>query len=239
VRTLVQRLRRLPAWLQGGLGGALLLGVAVVSLQGIERTARASDQVEKLYYPSGRFLREGTVGYREIVADFLWFRTVQYYGAYRKGDHDLRYFSGLVDAVTTLDPQFIEAYYFGSLVASMDQDQIPRAIDLLKRGILANPDNWLLPFQIGFNHYILSQDYERAAAWFAIAARCPEATDFARRFAAFSRQRAGNLEGSIALWRNLYETTSNPAMRDLALKMIGQCEEQLQQQAGGLPKESL
>lgn len=239
MRTLVPRLRRLPGWLRAGLAGSLLLGIAVISLQSIERTARATDRTEKLYFPSGRFLREGTVGYREIVADFLWFQTVQYYGAYRKGNHDLRYFSGLVDAVTTLDPQFIEAYYFGSLVAAMDQDQIPRAIDLLKRGILANPDNWLLPFQIGFTHYILNQDYERAATWFAIAARSPEATDFARRFAAFSRQRAGNLEGSIALWRNLYKNTSNPAMRELALKMIAQCEDQLQLQAGGLPQESL
>jgi hypothetical protein len=227
----VRRLGKLPTWLGGGLTAAFLLGVAVLCLYGLERSASTADTTEKLYYPEGRYLREVTIGYREVMADFLWFQTVQYYGAYRKGDHDLHYFRGLVDAVTTLDPHFIEAYYFGSLVASMDQGQIPAAIDLLKRGILANPDNWLLPFQIGFTHYILRQDYERAATWFHLAAQAPDATDFARRFAAYAKQRAGNLAGSIALWRNLYETTHNPAMQDLALQMIAKCEAMMESSA--------
>ncbi len=216
------------------LGAGLLLSVALLlASMGLLRAMAGSlhhtAHDEELYYPSGRFLREATVGFREVAADYLWFQTVQYYGSYRNGEHDLRYFAGLVDAVTDLDPRFVEAYYFGSLVASMDQNQIPAAVSLLKKGILANPDRWILPFNIGFTYYVLTQDFDRAALWFQIAAEAPDATDFARRFAAFARKRAGNIEGSLALWRNLRETTNNPIMRDLADRMIEDCAQQLRE----------
>jgi hypothetical protein len=190
---------------------------------------------EKLYFPSGNFLREAAVGFQSVLADYLWFRTIQYYGSYRQGEHDLRYFQGLVNGVVQLDPRFIEAYYFGSLVASMDQQAVAYAVDLLKRGILANPDRWMLPFHVGFLYYVLEPDYERAALWFQLAAQTSDANDFVRRFAAFARKKAGNLEGSIVLWRHLYESTSNPAMKELADRMIGHCEELLQQQ-GNTPQ---
>ncbi len=223
---------RLTRWyhrLLRGLACATLLGSAVVCLHLLESRARAAGNADNLYYPSGRFLREAVVGYRELAADLLWFQTVQYYGAYRKGEHDLRYFNGLVDCVVTLDPRFVEAYYFGSLVASLDQGEIPHSVDLLKRGILANPDTWVLPFHIGFTYYVLLQDYERAATWFQLAARAPDTTDFARRFAAYAHGRTGNLEDSLTLWQNLLETTSNPAMKDLAHRMIAECEAALAQ----------
>jgi len=212
-----------------GLACATLIGIAAGCLQLLESRARAASSEDKMYFPSGRFLREAVVGYREMAADLLWFQTVQYYGAYRKGEHDLRYFNGLVDCVITLDPRFVEAYYFGSLVASLDQGEIPHSVDLLKRGILVNPDTWVLPFHIGFTYYVLLQDYERAATWFQLAACAPDATDFARRFAAYAHGRSGNLAGSRTLWQNLHETTSNPAMKALAQRMIAECEAALAQ----------
>jgi len=207
----------------------LLMGTCVGLLRALENMTSSSAENEKLYFPSGYFLREATVGFRSVVADYLWFQTIQYYGSYRQGEHDLRYFQGLVDGVVQLDPHFIEAYYFGSLVASVDQQAIPYAVDLLKRGILANPDRWLLPFHIGFLYYVLEPDYERAALWFHLATQSPDANDFVRRFAAFARKKAGNLEGSIVLWQHLYDTTSNPAMKELAERMITHCEESLRQ----------
>ncbi len=224
------RSRRLLLVLVAG----LLACGSVGSLRALENVPRGGGSDEKLYVPSGRYLRQAALGFREVAADYLWFQTVQYYGAYRRGEHDLGYFRGLLDAVCRLDPQFIEAYRFGSLVLAMDLRDLPGAVDILKRGIQDNPDTWVLPFEVGFVHYVLDQDYRRAACWFDAAARSPDATDFTRRFAAFCHKRAGDTEVSLLLWRNLYETTSNPSMRDLAERMIERCEEQLRaRQSGG------
>lgn len=211
----------------------MLAAGSLWSLRALGKYERETAPGEKLYFPSGRFLRESTLGFREVAADYVWFQTVQYYGSYRKGENDLNYFRGLVDAVTRLDTRFIEAFRFASLVLALDMGDVEGGIDCLKRGILANPDAWILPFEIGFIHYIFTRDYSRAAVWFEAAAASPQANDFCRRFAAFCRKRAGDLEVSLVLWRQLYDTTSNPHMQDLALRMIAQCEQQLLQRRTG------
>ncbi len=194
--------------------------VIVMTLQVFDGQEQRAANQEKLYFPSGNFLVESTLGFREVAADYLWFRFVQYYGAYAKGQNDFRYFELLIDSITKLDPQFEEVYYFASLVLWSSFGDTERSIDMLKRGILANPDKAKLPFQIGFIYYVMEYDYLRAGHWFEMAGRCSDATDKEPRFAAFARGRAGDDRVSIALWKNLYHSTDSPHMKELAVKMI-------------------
>lgn len=203
----------------------ILVAIAMAAV--IVSTVRVFDQQEdrelqqeRLYFPSGNFLVESTLGFREAMADYLWFRFVQYYGAYAKGHNDFRYFELLIDGITKLDPKFVEAYYFASLVSWSSFGDTDESIDMLKRGILANPDVAKLPFQIGFIYYVMERDYLRAAYWFEVAGRCSDATDKEPRFAAFARYRAGDDRVSLELWKNLYETTDSPHMRELAVMMM-------------------
>ena len=117
---------------------ALVAGI-VVTLGALDTRAQHIRRQDRLYFPSGRALVESSVGFREVAADWLWFRFVQYFGAYAKGQNDLRYFDLLIDAITRLDPNFVEAYHFASLVAWSELGDFPKSLDLLKRGILANP----------------------------------------------------------------------------------------------------
>ena len=198
----------------------VLFAVVVLTLRVFDSREDASLQQERLYFPSGNFLVESTLGFREAAADYLWFRFIQYYGAYSMGQNDLRYFDLLINGITKLDPQFEEAYYFASLVCWSSLGDVDRSIDLLKRGILANPDKAKLPFQIGFIYYVIEHDYERAAKWFEFAGRCSDATDKEPRFAAFANYKSGDARVSLALWKNLYESTDSPQMKELAVKMI-------------------
>jgi len=202
--------------------------IVVGSLLSYEGLRRSENGQEHLYFPSGRFLREATVGFREAAADYLWFRFIQYYGAFEKGDNDLRYFDLLVDAVVRLDPKFVEAYHFASLVAWSNLGSFPHSIDLLKQGILHNPDVAKLPFQIGFTYYVFYKDYPRASFWFETAAKCSDSTDREKRFAAFARHRAGDERVSLELWKNLLESTDNPQMIELSTKMIAEISAKLQ-----------
>ncbi len=196
--------------------------LVVGSLLSYDAMLHGQDRQDHLYFPSGRFLTEAAVGFRETVADYLWFRFIQYYGAFAKGHNDLRYFDLLIDGITRLDPRFVEAYHFASLVAWSDLGSFPKSLDLLKRGILNNPDTAKLPFQVGFTYYVFYKDYERAAFWFEAASRCKDATDRERRFAAFAHYRMGDDRVSLELWKTLLNSTENPQMIKLARKMIGE-----------------
>ena len=198
----------------------VLVLVIVVTVQVFDGQEDRTRQQERLYFPSGNFLVESTLGFREAAADYLWFRFVQYYGAYAKGYNDFRYFDLLIDGITKLDPAFEEAYYFASLVLWSSFGDTQRSIEMLKRGILANPDKAKLPFQVGFIYYVMERDFPRAAFWFEAAGRCSDATDKEPRFAAFARYRAGDDRVSLELWKNLYHSTDSPHMKELAVKMI-------------------
>ena len=203
-----------------GLAVTVMAMVIVMTLRGFDGLEERAAQQERLYFPSGNFLVESTLGFREVAADYLWFRFIQYYGAYAKGHNDFRYFELLIDGITKLDPQFEEAYYFASLVFWSSFGDTEGSIDILKRGILANPDKAKLPFQIGFIYYIMERDYLRAGHWFEMASRCADATDKESRFAAFARGRAGDDRVALDLWKNLYNSTDSPHMKELAVKMI-------------------
>lgn len=204
--------------------GMALVATMVFTLGQLDARRVTLHRQDRLYFPSGRALVESSLGFREMAADWLWFRFVQYFGAYAKGQNDLRYFDLLVDAITKLDPNFVEAYHFASLVAWSELGDFPKSLDLLKRGILANPGSAKLHFQVGFTHYVFFHDYPRAALWFEAAARCPDGGDTEARFAAFARLRAGDENVSLELWRELARSTGSPQMRDLAEKMIAKLE---------------
>ena len=211
-----------------GLAMLVLGTLMILSLRTIEANRETRLRQERLYFPSGDFLVESSLGFREAAADYLWFRFVQYYGAHAKGENDLRYFDVLIDGITKLDPRFVEAYHFASLVRWSSMGDVPGSFDILRRGILANPDNAKLKFQIGFMHYVLEHDYLRAAHWFQTASECSDASDKEARFAAFARQKAGDDRVSLALWKNLYETTDSPQMKELAEKMMTKLIRQLE-----------
>ena len=90
---------------------------------------------DHLYLPSGKFVTQASLGYRQLVADVIWFSAVQYYGGYRRDQNDLAYFEGLIDIVTDLDPNFEFPYIFGAVVLSQDLTNLDNAINLLKKGM--------------------------------------------------------------------------------------------------------
>ncbi|PID78816.1 hypothetical protein CSA17_05145 [bacterium DOLJORAL78_65_58] len=209
-------------------GAFLVLALVMVfSLRTFDTGHSPQEKYDRLYFPSGKFLRESSLGFREANADYLWFRFVQYYGAFAKGYNNFRHFELLIDAITRLDPHFVEAYHFASLVTWSDLGKPYKSVDILKEGLLHNPHTARLYFQIGLIYYVVDHDYDRSSYWFTRASRCSDATDLERRFAAFSRYRGRNLLGSLQMWEELRETTDQPGMKKLAEKMISIIQEKM------------
>ncbi len=212
-----------------GLVIAIGLTVSVMNVAKYKYRPHLNDN---LYLPSGKFISEISLGYKQISADLVWLSAVQYYGGYRQDENDLAYFEGLINLVTTLDPHFVFAYVFGALVVSSDIGAFDNAIAILKRGMQHNPTSWKLPFEAGFLYYVSAANADLAARYFDLASRIPGAPEITKRFAAFIYSKAGHKKTSIRMWEELIETTDEPYMRELAERYVEKLRKELDGGAG-------
>jgi hypothetical protein len=200
-----------------GLGLAAVLWGGAVAVSPRAEADRAHGQ-ELLYYPNGRFVKQAVLGYDQAASSVAWLRTVQYYGEHKRGDREFDYMYHLCDVVTDLDPHFEEPYVFGSFVLHTEGKRPAEGLELLAKGRRRNPDSWQILFESGFDSYIFWNRYAEAAKYLEAAATVPGSPEYTARFAAYVAKKAGRLETSLLLWKELAQRTGNPKMRDWALK---------------------
>lgn len=136
------------------------------------------------YLPDGRILKVAALGYREVVADVLWLQVIQAMGDRHVSQETGQWIYRALDVVTTLDPTFVRAYEAGAhalctIVVMPEESNL-----LLEKGIRHNPQEWRLPFLLGFNLYFELGDNQKAAEAMTTAARIPGAPEIITRLAA-------------------------------------------------------
>ncbi|MBI2424810.1 MAG: tetratricopeptide repeat protein [Candidatus Hydrogenedentes bacterium] len=134
-------------------------------------------------------------GFRKVAANFVWIQVDRYW--HQGMMHRM---IPLMKTCVTLDPQFIDAYLLGAwhlaynVTAKMNATPMPQrkwdehwqacigekesfyyiAADFLKRGILNNPREYKLYFDLGFAVYKNKlEDYPNAVRYLAEATRLP------------------------------------------------------------------
>ncbi|MDZ7860103.1 MAG: hypothetical protein U5O15_05470 [Candidatus Krumholzibacteriota bacterium] len=206
------------------IAAALLLVGASKSVEGL---SGKNSKADIMYLPSSEAVKMLSLGYRNIVSDILWFKTVQYYGGYRMGKNSLRLFRHLADVITDLDPQFIFAYKLSAVIMAQDLGELKEGIEILRKGIENNPEEWWLAFEAGFLYYLDGSDYKESERYFRLAADMPGANERAMRFAASAAARGGDIETSINMWRRLADSSDDPFMDKLAKGYIKKLEKKL------------
>lgn len=199
----------------------LLLGTLSRVMGPLIRASRAPEFVaqEMVYFPSGHFLGPVSAGQRQLVADALWLRAVQYYGSHRQTDRQYTWAKHIFRVIGELNPHYVEAIRFGALVLATDVGDVDGAIDLLKGCFHENPDSWEVAFDLGFVYYLKRSD-GLAGLYFRRAAALPGAPEQAGRFAAFAMRRAGRAESAREMWTALRDGSTNPASRQIAEYML-------------------
>ena len=91
-----------------------------------------------------------------------------------------------------------------------------KAVQLLKIGIEANPEEWQLFRDLGFVYYWYLQDYPAAARSFLQGSKDPKSARWMRAFAAELMAKGGNRENARFLWEQFYESSDNETMRSNA-----------------------
>ena len=208
---------------------ALLMG-GIVALQMLhERRGGplAGTQESLLYVRSPEAMKRLALSYDSLLADLYWIRTVQHYGSTRLStDPNKRYelLYPLLDLTTSLDPRFNIAYYYGSTFLAETPPGGPGrpdlAIALLERGLQVQPDKWEFAQWIGFVHYWWRQDYDDAAAWFARAAKFPNAPIWMPSLAASTLAEGGSRQASRLLWAEIARAAEDELFRNDARRQL-------------------
>jgi len=214
----------------GNWRGSVLLVVLAVGFAGVWQLQHQIDdqrnalhqERDDLVLRSGKLLKALSLEYTPLLADLYWTRVVQYYG-YKRAKHEANFelLWPLLDVTTTLDPNLLIAYRFGSTFLA---EPAPRGagrpdlgIALLERGLQANPEYWRFYEDLGFVYYFELKDYAKAAQAFAEGGKNPGAQIWMKVMAAKIAAEGESLSTSIFLWNDVYQTANDPAVKENAL----------------------
>ncbi len=198
------------------------LTASVMLLRSIDRQRTGATLQEVLYISSPALLKRMSLGYDGLLADVYWTRAVQYFGdKLTRGSEHFDLLAPLLEITTTLDPQLMVAYEYGSnflapkIPGGAGQPQ--RAIKLVEFGIRHNPDQWRLYYDLGFIYYMELEDYDKAAKAFAEGAKLPKTHQVMPIMAAKMAEHAGNIQTARLMWGTTLQTTLDPKVKSNAV----------------------
>lgn len=193
------------------------LCVSIVATQIVLDTTHAGiPKLQRMsYLPDGRTLKVAALGYREVVADVLWLQVIQTMGDRHVSHETGQWIYRALDVVTTLDPTFVRAYEAGAHALCTIVVMPEESNRLLEKGIRHNPQEWRLPFLLGFNLYFELGDNHKAAEAMTLAARIPGAPEIITRLAAKLLVSAKSPQQAVELLAKIYEDASDENVKRL------------------------
>ena len=177
-----------------------------------------SDANEELLLQSPDAIKKLSMGYEGLLGDIYWTRAVQYYGSQMgKKGRDFPLLWPLLNIATTLDPKLEVAYHFGAIFLSetgtIGAGRTDLAIQLVKKGIAANPQTWQLGTDLGFLYYWRLKDYPDAASTYLETSKVPNSPPWIKMMAARVAETGGSLETSRLIWSQVFASTQDPAVK--------------------------
>ena len=184
--------------------------------------ASLNQEQDDLVLRSGKLLKMMSLEYAPFLADVYWTRVVQYYGNKQaQNDANIALLWPLLDVTTTLDPQLIIAYRFGSTFLS---EAPPRGagrpdlgVQLIERGIRENPEYWRFYEDLGFIYYFDLNDPPKAAQAFLDGSKKPGALIWMKTFAAKISEQGETREIAQQLWSEVYDSATDAEIKQNAL----------------------
>ncbi len=206
----------------------LVVGLAAVfalskSLETIKPKADETRADDDLYF-SGDELAAAGHDFRGLIADWYWINSLQYLGGkiLAKNEtaniNDLkplnpRLLYPMLDAATTLDPQFITVYTYGATILPAIDNAL--AIKLIEKGIAANPNEWRLYNNLGYIQWQM-KDYKRAAATYGAGAEKPDAPAWMKQMSAKMLTEGASRDFARVVYRQMFETAADEQTKTFA-----------------------
>ena len=206
-----------------------LLGVSAFGAFGLQHQRLKQIQmnppyIDDMFLPQKEYAKTLAFGYDMFMADFLFVRSIQAFGAQynvaeKQYDSVIHYF----DTITELDPLFTEAYEFGSLV--MTEGNHPQAaLNLNRKGWAKDRSKYRLAFLNAYTAVYEMDDLQRGPYWVNKALTSPDAPDWLERWPVDLFQKMGRyklaLESRIRDYLGSLTDSSRKIERMIALTHV-------------------
>lgn len=216
--------------------GALLLTILIglASVVGLSRQIDsrqppiAATVDDDQLYLKGSTAKQLSLCFNGLAADWYWMRSLQYVG--RKvlnapgdarldnmGQLNLRLLAPLLDAATTLDPQFMEPYEYAAVV--LPGVNVDEAIRITKKGVAANPGSWKLYQHLGYIYW-QRQDFKAAAESYGRGAEIPGAPHWLEAMKARMATEGGSRKTAREIYLRMYEQAGDEQVKNTATQHL-------------------
>ena len=191
--------------------------------------ANLSSEEEGLYL-KGKTARRMSLAFNGLVADWYWMRSLQYVGRKIINNPDrveldnlsqlnLKLLAPLLDAATTLDPEFLDPYEYAAVV--LPAVDVQEAIRITQKGIDANPMAWRLYQHLGYIYW-QQRDFKTASETYARGASLPGAPVWMQAMSAQMAAKGGSHSTAAEIYQRMYQESDDPKVKDMAIRRLSQ-----------------
>ncbi len=156
-----------------------------------------------------------SLGYDSLLADVYWLGFVQYIGEGNNAESER-----FINLITILDPGIVQAYFFAAFVIGNELKQPEVAAEIIERGMSSNQDTWYLPFIAGINQYLYAHDEVKAAKYYRMAAKFPDAPRWLGRQAQILEAKIPSTIKEINVWDSIYNSSTDSDIKERARKKL-------------------
>lgn len=206
---------------------ALALNAARLQTRLDDAAAAAPRDASWFFLPPAGALKIAATGYDHAVADWFWIKAMWVIGAKELSDAEARTAARMLGAVTDLKPDFYYVYRLGGAVLGLNKASARDAVALLEKGMKRFPEDWFLPFLVGFNYFYQLEDNERAAPFLEKAASLPGAPRYLAGLAARMYAHADDRRTALTLLAQVADAEPDPDRKAKYLERIRELEREI------------
>ena len=210
----------------------IVAGMAATILLGLWLETRTAQHVttanEESLYLSGSTVKNLSLGFNGLVADWYWMKSLQYVGRkvlnYDKpiqmddlSELKLSQLYPLLDQTTTIDPAFLEAYKYGAVILPAVNNE--QAIKLLEKGITANPSAWILYHHLGYIYW-QQGDFTRSSELYHRASTLSGAPEWLGAMSARMAAEGGSRDTARRMYEQIRDETGDQNIRIMAERRL-------------------
>lgn len=211
-----------------------LIFVGVASVVGLSQWLDSHRQVssaaveDEQLYLTGTMVKRVCLGFNGLAADWYWIRSLQYVGGKLiNANHgigldnlsslNLKLLAPLLDAATTLDPEFMEPYEYGAII--LPAVNVADAIRIINKGIAANPSAWRLYQHLGYIYW-QQKNFSAAADAYGCGATIAGAPPWMQAMKAKMLGEGGSRETAREIYVHMYQEAGDEQVKEMARRHL-------------------